>query len=300
MASGIADGSKNIAYMIKQFEALKPVILVVGAALLVAFAPVVAAVAALGYILAKGGSNLKKAQYAQGKIPGGMGNISTSVSSQDTQRADTAARKKAEKDALNLTKTSNSLKKIDNDLTARKLGLTGDEKALAELEKKFDVERIGLYTALNQTTDSETKMRLYSLIAIKDQNAALAGMIKKANEADDALKAFTEAIRATVRAMLDLISGQLSQLKVLTGNTGSDMPENAGGINPPNYGALDVPLNAGSFAIGERDTLRAMGINVTINNAGSVVTTQDLVAQITQGIYNNQASGIPINYSTAY
>jgi hypothetical protein len=80
------------------------------------------------------------------------------------------------------------------------------------------------------------------------------------------------------------------------------VPENAGGINPPNYGALDTPLNAGSFAIGERDTLRAMGIGTTVNLTvqGSVTTERDLVAAITQGIYNNQASGIPINYSTAY
>jgi hypothetical protein len=39
-------------------------------------------------------------------------------------------------------------------------------------------------------------------------------------------------------------------------------------------------------------------VNVVIQ--GSVTTERDLVSAITQGIYNNQASGIPINYSTAY
>jgi hypothetical protein len=120
---------------------------------------------------------------------------------------------KAAKDAIKLQKTQNTLKKIDNDNTTRKLTLTGDELALKELEKKFDVERIGLYAALNQSTDSETKMRLLSLIAIHDQNAALAGMIKKANEAEDAFAALIGALRLTIRGMLDSIAGPLAALR---------------------------------------------------------------------------------------
>jgi hypothetical protein len=216
---------------------------------------------------------------------------------------------KAARDAIKLQKKQNDLKKIDNDNTTRKLVLSGDQLALQELEKKFDVERIGLFAALNQATDSETQMRLKSLIAIHDQNAALAGQIMKTNSAADAMENFGKAM----------------------------------------FGALDVMLNFGKFALGERDTLRAMGIGVTPtpqgfqaftpapggiegfgsgmtnlgqNNygglagagqaggggapvvnvviQGSVTTERDLVSAITQGIYNNQASGIPINYSTAY
>jgi hypothetical protein len=120
---------------------------------------------------------------------------------------------KAAKDAIKLQKTQNTLKKIDNDNTTRKLVLSGDELALKELEKKFDVERIGLYAALNQSTDGETKMRLLSLIAIHDQNAALAGMIKKANEAEDAFAALIGALRLTIRGMLDSIAGPLAALR---------------------------------------------------------------------------------------
>ena len=127
-----------------------------------------------------------------------------------------AAIDKANKDALKIQKQQNELKKIDNANTTRKLALTGDELALKELEKKFDVERIGLYAALNQTTDSETKMRLLSLVAIHDQNTALAGMIKKANEAENAFAAFIEAIRTTIRAMLDSIGPQVKQLQSMT------------------------------------------------------------------------------------
>jgi len=130
---------------------------------------------------------------------------------------------KANADALRLQKTKNSLATIDNANTARKLTLTADQIALQELEKKFDVDRINLYTALNESADSEIKMRLLSKIAIYDQNEAMAGMIKKANEAEDAFKALIETIRASIRAMLDKIAAELSQLSALT-TTGANTP----------------------------------------------------------------------------
>jgi tetratricopeptide (TPR) repeat protein len=210
---------------------------------------------------------------------------------------------KANADAIRLQKSKNTLSKIDNDNTARKLVLTGDQLALLELEKKFDVERIGLFAAMNQATDGETKMRLLSLIAIHDQNAALAGQIKKANEAEDAMKAFTEAIRASIRALLDRIAAE--QLKLMTalgisgggGGGGTSFNTNdpnavSGGI--PNT-ALSMDFGAGTFRAAESRTT-----NISVNVQGSVTTERDLVNAITQGIYNNQASGIPISYTTAY
>jgi hypothetical protein len=124
---------------------------------------------------------------------------------------------KANKDAVKLQKTQNDLKKIDNANTTRKLVLSGDELALKELEKKFDVERIGLYAALNQSTEGETRLRLLSLIAIHDQNAALAGMIKKANETEDAFGSLTEALRLIIRGMLDSVGGALAALQARIG-----------------------------------------------------------------------------------
>jgi len=257
IATGIADGAKNIAFMIKQFEALKPVIVAIGALLLIYFAPVTAAVAAITALLAIGGKNLKKSQYAQGKIPGGMGNVSMSVGSQDTQRAQAAAKAKADKETLGVTKTGNTLKKIENDLTARKLALTGDEKALLELQKQYDVTRVGLFSALSQAGDSETKMRLLSLIAIHDQNAALAGQIKKAEESTDALKAFTDAIRAAIKALIDMIAAQ--QLKLMT----------LLGINPANPATAIGSFNAGSARMGESAGNIAAGLPVSgLNSMG--------------------------------
>jgi hypothetical protein len=301
IANGIADGSKNIAFMIKQFEALKPVIIALGAVLLIAFAPLVATIAGIGLLLAVGGKNLKKSQFNQGKIPGGMGNVSMSASSQDTQRAQMIAKAKADKETVGITKTGNTLKKIENDLTARKLALTGDEKALLELEKKYDVTRIGLFSALNQATDSETKMRLLSLIAIHDQNAALAGQIKKAEETTDALTAFKNAIIEAIKALVAMTNAMLSKLQQEFGAIGAS---NASifNTNDPNAvsgglpgSVLTMPFSAGTFRAAEAATT-----NITVNVGGSISTERDIVNAITQGIYNNQASGIPISYSTAY
>jgi hypothetical protein len=208
-----------------------------------------------------------------------------------------AAIDKANKDALRLQKQQNSLKTIDNNATARKIALTGDELALKELEKKFDVERIGLYTALNQTTDSETKMRLLSLIAIQDQNTAMAGMIKKADEAKDAFAALIEALRATIRGMLDAIAPQVKQLQTLTGpstpiDVQREVVRNKLDLAMPDISALQSRLGQYGGSSG--------GASVVVNVQGSVTTERDLVNAITQGIYNNQASGIPISYSTAY
>lgn len=301
MSNTLAEGARNIAFMIKQFEALKPVIIAIGALLLIYFAPITAAVAALAFILAKGGENLRKNTYQVGpqqQSPGGAGAV--------------VARMKYEKEQTKILKDKNTLGKIDNANTLRKLALTGDEKALAELGLKFDVERINLYAALNQTTDNETRMRLLSLIAIHDSNSALAGMISEANKTADAFKTFKDGMLETIKILLDKI--RAFQMSILGGAGGSAGPTtqlgNPAPGNPdyiPGVGSPGGPrrnirpgipdFNYGSFPSSASSN---GGVNITINNAGSVITERDLVSSITQGIYNNQASGIPINYSTAY
>jgi hypothetical protein len=211
-----------------------------------------------------------------------------------------AAIDKANKDALRLQKQQNTLKTIDNNATARKIALTGDELALKELEKKFDVERIGLYAALNQSTDGETKMRLLSLIAIHDQNTAMAAMIKKANEAENAFAAFIEALRSTIRAMLDSIAPQAKQLQNMT--MGPNTPIEVQREVIRDRLNLAMPdISALQSRLGQFSSSSSSGApSVVVNVSGSVTTERDLVNAITQGIYNNQASGIPISYSTAY
>jgi hypothetical protein len=122
----------------------------------------------------------------------------------------------------------------------------------------------------------------------------------KTNQAADAMEDFGKSLYGAIGVLLNFGQFAIGERDTLRAMGIGVVPENPGGINPPNYGALDVPLNAGSFAIGERDTMRAYQNSIVVNVQGSVTTERDLVSAITQGIYNNQASGIPINYSTAY
>jgi len=215
----------------------------------------------------------------------GQGGVASKIgaygASQKAARAGTPAQSpgqrkaidKANADAVKLQKTKNTLSTIDNANTARKLTLTGDQLALLELEKKFDVERIGLFTALNQATDGETKMRLLSLIAIKDQNAALAGQISKTKEAEDAMKAFIEAIRASIRALLDKVNAELlalqNQFNTRGGGGGGGplMPE----FNQGNVGYISPGADLG-IALQELDRAAGYGSGsptyVTINATG--------------------------------
>jgi hypothetical protein len=142
-------------------------------------------------------------------------------------------------------------------------------------------------------------MRLLSLIAIQDQNAAMAGMIKKANEAENAFAAFIEALRATIRGMLDAVAPQVKQLQTLTGpstplDVQREVVRSKLDLAMPDLSALQSRL--GQFS----NASSGGASSVVVNVQGSVTTERDLVNAITQGIYNNQASGIPISYSTAY
>ena len=202
---------------------------------------------------------------------------------------------RANKEAIKLQKSQNELKKIDNANTTRKLALTGDELALKELEKKFDVERIGLFAALNQATDSETQMRLKSLIAIKDQDTALAGQIMKLTDTSDALTEFGKSLYGAIGVLLNFGQFAIGERDTLREMGIGVVPENPGGINPPNYGALDVPLNAGSFRIGERDTLRAM--NITINASG--IGDQQIAAVVQGAIQDLNRYGSSTTYAGA-
>ena len=208
---------------------------------------------------------------------------------------------KANAEALKIQKQQNSLKTIDNALTTRKITLTADQQALEELKKKFDVERVGLYAALNDATDKETQMRIKSLIAIHDNDAALAGKIKAEDEATKAAQAFANAFyKLSAEFAMESARMAIGKTEVANAaaiaNTAAPYPT---GTLTPSMAAQD---SLGTYMDAARTAAARGGIynSISLNVQGSVTTERDLVAAITQGIYNNQASGIPISYSTAY
>ena len=211
-----------------------------------------------------------------------------------------AAIDKANRDALKLQKQQNSLKTIDNALTTRKLTLTADQQALEELKKKFDIDRIQINAALNANIDKETELRLKSLLAIHDNDAALAGKIKAEIEGAKAATDFANSANRAAALLLQtsysagLASFKQSEINSLTSTTDA-LAGTTAGTAPSTV--------AGSMGFGDShlSALAAQSSqNITVNVAGTVTTERDLVTAITQGIYNNQAAGIPISYTTAY
>ena len=77
-----------------------------------------------------------------------------------------------------------------------------ENKNVEELKKKYDLERAGLTAALNAATDEETKLRLRGLLAILDNNDAMAKKILAEMEAAEAAKklatSFTSIGDATI------------------------------------------------------------------------------------------------------
>ena len=212
-------------------------------------------------------------------------------------------RKKIDKinaDAIKIQKQLNGLKTIENNLTTRKIVLTADQQALEELKKKFDVERIGLYAALNSATDEETRMRLKSLIAIHDNDEALAGKIKAEQAAAEQARLLALALaesRAAWGAWQTLIGNSFAAAAMAAATPAANMPSTTNYV-PERYAPGDIPGISGQrgFRFAGADSSPTVVVNV----AGSVTAERDLVSAITQGIYNNQASGIPISYSTSY
>jgi hypothetical protein len=224
------------------------------------------------------------------------------ASSKATPAQSPGERKQIDKinaDALKIQKQQNALKTIDNALTTRKLTLTADQQALEELKKKFDIDRIQINAALNENIDKETELRLRSLMAIHDNDAALAGKIMAEIAAT---KAITDLGDAARQAALKLQTSYSAGLESFKQSEINSLTSTAGAI-AGTVGGTAPSTVAGSMGFGDShlSALAAQSSqNITVNVAGSVTTERDLVSAITQGIYNNQAAGIPISYSTSY
>jgi len=198
---------------------------------------------------------------------------------------------KANADALKLAKTKNSLAVIDNENTKRKLTLTADQQALEELKKKFDVERIGLFTALNNATDQETQLRLKSLIAIHDNDAALAGKIKAEMAATSATTILAGSLKAlSAEFEFERMRMALGKAEV-AGSTIAAAAATSGfsGISPiaSSQSALDTALKLYPDFGNEMDAARSAAgrnqVSIQINPA---------VAGLIDVIQNQSASGI--------
>jgi len=125
-----------------------------------------------------------------------------------TQLQDGGKTRAARRLELRSIKDGVKYRKQENDQLKKKT-------AVDELAAKFDLERIGLTTALNQATDDETKLRLKSQLAILDNNEALSKKLLAEMDAAEAAKQLAEAAEKA-RAAFDRLAAwnPLSGLRV--------------------------------------------------------------------------------------
>jgi hypothetical protein len=245
-----------------------------------------------------------------------------------------AAQKKADDEALKVQRKMEAIERKRLD-TAKKLAAEKAKKVvldklsafLNKSQQMFDMDRIQLAAAAlsKQTEEDKVRIRLKQEIldleqAINDGNVEGALRLATAINADarllsqlrgdmiklgDIPNPFMDWL-GTLESMIAALSA-LANFKLPVSAplnfqpfaaTGKNAYEGFGSgmsnLGQNNYGGL---AGAGIYGGGGAPV---QNISVVVNNAGSTITERDLVASITQGIYNNQAAGTPINYSTVY
>lgn len=249
------------------------------------------------------------------------------------KKADDAAIKRQKELQAIERKRLDNLRKIAAE-AAKKAALDKLSAFLNKANQLFDMDRIQLAAAAmsKQTEEDKIRIRLKQEIldledAINEGNVEAAarlassiatdsqllgqlrGDMIKLGDVPDPFAQWLQTLLA-IAAQLAL----LSQIPVTTTMLGGVVPGTTpgqtgipgmGGVASPGFGmggwTQAIPK---SFAPGDIPGLsgsRGFSLaSVTVNVQGSVTTQQDLVSAITEGIYNNQASGIPINYSTVY
>jgi len=176
--------------------------------------------------------------------------------------------------------------------------LTEEERVRVALKKDiYDLE-----AAINEENISAAARLSSSMVANAQKLSALRGdMINLGNVPNP----FTEWL-----ATLQQMAAEFAKLAQLANVPPTPTPMSrytAADVNTESIAAASLAqgLNAGlalpQALSGARYAAQgAANYIVSVNVGGSVTTERDLVNAITQGIYNNQSSGIPITFSTSY
>ena len=199
--------------------------------------------------------------------------------------------------------------------------LTDEERTRIALKKDiYDLE-----AAINEGNITAAARLSSSMVANAQKLAALRGDMIGLNDIENPFTAWLETLKlmAMELAMLAKIAKTPPQL-LGKGSTGAEIegiidqylkltPEDQTTLfgSPLLPKGSLPPSMAGTFTEGPEaarmfnqmsmgGSMGGASTVVNVNVTGSVTTERDLVAAITQGLYAQQASGTPVNYSTAY
>jgi hypothetical protein len=220
------------------------------------------------------------------------------------QKKQQAAAAKTAKDRLAAIKKEQALVKAQQQLAK-------DQAKIKQFGSMFDTGQIEIFAALQGKVTEQEKLRLNLQLALLQGNASeaerlgkqlaitqlqttdLATAISKIPMALNPFKGWGTEIDNLLAKMIEMYRLLQFQPVTPTGNVRAQVtPQNAAQVlaNAP------IALNEYQAIKGEMDFLgvRNMGsLNITINNAGSVVSDADLADQIRNGLLNSNLSGSP-------
>jgi len=167
-----------------------------------------------------------------------------------------------------------------------------------KLSEKFDVERIALMKALNETTDAETKLRIQAKLAILDNNEALAKKYLAELNAKTAADLLAEGAKNAANALntlpnkYDQIFKNLYEQSLAMGNDVAGARALAGMSSRLQKEADDFAAGTGRYAPGQMpssETTTNQGttnIDVTVNTGAVLSSNQDLERYIQDALGN--------------
>jgi hypothetical protein len=196
-------------------------------------------------------------------------------------------------------KTGTTYRRLENEQLKKKTEVD-------KLAEKFDVERIGLMKALNETTDAETKLRLQAKIAILDNNEALAKKLLAEMEGKTATEELTKQFYALSEAAKALVlsfgvdPSQIGPGGTIIGGLGgrSNIASLANtSINNPAFASSGAGMDLG-LALGFTPGSRTGGaapteVIVTVNTAAGGDRLSQAIAESIQIATRNGYSTVP-------
>jgi hypothetical protein len=242
-----------------------------------------------------------------------------------TQRKIAAEKKKQEildKAALVLAQGQKVFDEEGIQLAAAAQGkLTEEERARVALKKDI----LDLEAAINEGNVTAAARLANSMVANAQKLAAIRGDMIALNDIENPFTAWLETLRLMALELASLAKIAKTPPQLLPkGSTGAEIeaiidqylkltPEDQtilfgspllpkGSLGSTLSGTFTEGPEAARFynQMSAGGSMGGAGTVVNVNVTGSVTTERDLVAAITQGLYAQQASGTPVNYSTAY
>ena len=241
-----------------------------------------------------------------------------------TQRKIAAEKKKQEildKAALVLAQGQKVFDEEGIQLAAAAQGKLTDEERVRVALKKDIYE---LEAAINEGNINAAARLANSMVANAQKLAALRTDMIGLNDIENPFTAWLETLRLMAMELATLANITKTPPKLLgKGSTGAEIEaiiDEYLKLSPADqttlFGSPLLPkgslpsTNSGTFMEGPEAARfynqmsasgsMAGGTVVNVSVTGSVTTERDLVAAITQGLYAQQSSGTPVNYSTAY